>query len=237
MMQIEYDDVKDFYNEHIDCWNDDLFSKMTTSFIDDYVNAYVRTLTEEDVVLNAGSGGKTYTTRASMVHVDIAENTLVGCSNAYVCNILDLPFEHRTFDCVICVGTVINYCEIEKALAELSRVSKDEAYLILEYERSGSGFLENGIRNLDRVVFNHEYFDVPHKNLLYSDELVKSILEKNGFHILEAKYFNTSIPWLERYISDDLAHKLVFLEDIMQKITYFSRYSHNCILLCRKRKV
>lgn len=234
MLHIDDNEVRKFYNEHMDCWSDDLFSKMTTAFIDRFVNSIVRDLSDEDVLLNAGSGGKTYYTNASIFHVDIAENTLTNCKNAYACNVIDMPFSNETFDCVVCVGTVINYCNLEDALAEISRVSKHESILILEYERSGTAFLNKEKRNIDKVVFNHEYFDIPHKNLLYSDELVHRILKQNGYEVLIMEYFNTAIPWLEQYFSDNIAHKLVFLEKLMRKISVFSKYSHNSILVCKK---
>jgi len=146
---IDYNSIRDFYNMHTECWGNDLFSKMTTSFIDRYVNKRVANLSAKQLVLNAGSGGKTYKTQARQYQIDIAKNTIKNRANAIVGNIIDMPFKSGMFDVVICVGTVINYSEAEKAIKEFRRVSKDNAILIIEYERSQSGLIKEPERGGD----------------------------------------------------------------------------------------
>lgn len=230
---LDYQQIRAFYNQHTNCWSNDLFSQMTTSFIDKYVNKIVKKLDKNQILLNAGSGGKIYNTKAIQYHIDIAENTLQNIEHAFVGNIIDLPFEENSFDCIICVGTVINYCEIEKAIQEFQRVSKKDALLILEYERSGSGLIAKELRNMEYSVFCHTYFDVPHKNLLYSDTFVKNVLAENGFTVLRSKKFNTTIPFLELITSEKLAHKLTAFEPIFRTLPIAKNYSHNNIMICK----
>lgn len=230
---ISYKKIRDFYNKHNNCWANDLFSQMTTNFIDDYVNKIIRNLDEKSVILNAGSGGKKYDTLLQQFHLDIAENTLTNVKNAFVGNIVDMPFDDNSFDCVICVGTVINYCEIERAIEEIKRVSKDDSILILEYERSGSGLLPKRTRNQESIVFYHNYFNEEHSNLLYSDIYVKRALNKYGFIVKKHKRFNTVIPFFERFLSEKTAHRLVFLEPLFRSIPIINLYSHNEIMICK----
>ncbi len=47
-----------------------------------------------------------------------------------------MPFNNLFFDNILCVGSVLNYCDALTALSELSRVLKPNGNLILEYESS-----------------------------------------------------------------------------------------------------
>ena len=234
MTILDYDAIRNFYNNHTNCWSDDLFSQMTTMFIDKYVGSIIGELSSESIILNAGSGGKKYKTKAKQIHLDIAEKTILQMENAVVGNIIEMPFNNETFDYAICVGTVINYCEAEKAIRELYRVLKENAFLILEYERSGSGLVNKEIRNRDLSVFVHTYFNEPHKNLLYSDQYIKGLLLDNGFTIKRSKRFNTTIPWVEMFASEKLAHSMTVIEPLLRNIPPINKYSHNAILVCKK---
>lgn len=234
MNHLNYQMIRDFYNKHTNCWSSELFSQMTTEFIDKYVNKVLGKFDVDAVVLNAGSGGKIYKTKAKQIHIDIAENTLHNIDNSFVGNIIDMPFGDDIFDCVVCVGTVINYCEIEKAIKEINRVSKEHALLILEYERSGSGLVAKKMRNEDSTVFHHTYFNEPHINLLYSDSYVNEILSRNGYYIKNLKRFNTTIPWLEMFTTEKIAHKMSTFEPIFRSIPVINKYSHNGIICCEK---
>lgn len=235
MNVLDYDIIRNFYNNHANCWSADLFSQMTTAFIDKYVQKTIAGLNSNATILNAGSGGKCYKTVATQFHLDIAEKTLSGVDNAFVGNIVDMPFIDSYFDCVICVGTVINYCEADKAIKEISRVSKRKALLILEYERSSSGLVIDELRNKDCILFHHTYFNEPHTNFLYSDFYVKSLLLSHGFKMRKIKKFNTTIPWVERFTAEETAHRLVTLEPLFRSIPFINKYSHNAIVVCQKQ--
>lgn len=230
---IDYTQIRNFYNNHVACWSTDLFSRMTTKYIDRFVNDEIRVFKEYDTILNAGSGGKVYKTVSKLVHLDIAENTLCHVNDAVIGNIVDMPFSDEVFDCVICVGTVINYCEAEKAIKEIRRILKRNALFILEYERSGSGLISSKERDEDILIFHHEYFSEPHQNFLYSDAFVERLLLKNGFKIVKESKFNVTIPWSERFVSEKVAHALTIFEPLFQKIEYINQYAHNRILVCK----
>ena len=235
MELINYDEIRSFYNQHINCWSTDLFSIMTTRFIDKYVNNFLNKLNKEEFVLNAGSGGKIYNTQAKQYHIDIAENTLKNVQNAYVGNIVHMPFDSEKFDCVVCVGTVINYCEASKAIKEISRVSKKDSFLVLEYERNGSGLIEKSSRKSDFTLFFHTYFNEKHCNFLYSDRYIENLLKEEKYSIIKSKKFNTTIPWMEMFASEKTAHKMTFLEPILRNLPIINSYSHNRIMICQKK--
>lgn len=233
--QIDTNIVRDFYNKHPSCWASDRFSQMTTKFIDKVVNNVLRSYSADSLILNAGSGGKQYKTSAQQVLMDIAENTLINVPNGIVGDVENIPFSSETFDCVICVGTVINYCDAEKAIMELSRVSKSNAILIVEYERSESGFIDENHRGDDVLVFKHKYFGEEHMNLLYSDAFVDKLLDTNGLIVLQSNLFNSTIPWAERFLSEKLTHSICGLEPLFRRIRSINVFSHNRIVICKKK--
>lgn len=55
-----------------------------------------------------------------------------------VCNATELPFEDKSFDLVFSINTLHNlYCfELEKALREIERVSKQNKYIVVESYRN-----------------------------------------------------------------------------------------------------
>lgn len=231
---IDYETIRAFYNEHNDCWSKDLFSVMTTTFIDKYVNKVLKKFDEHTLILNAGSGGKCYTTKAVQYHLDIAENTLKYVKNAFVGNITQMPFDAKLFDCVVCVGTVINYCEASKVIQEISRVSKKNSFLILEYERNESGLIEKNCRKLDCSLFFHTYFSEQHCNFLYSDRYIEELLKEQGYTVIKSQRFNTTIPLFEMFTSEKTAHKMTFLEPVLRNLPIINSYSHNRIIVCKK---
>jgi len=207
---------------------------MTTKFIDNYVKKYLLNNNQYHRILNAGSGGKKYKTQSKLYHLDIAEKTLKGVENAYAGNIIKMPFENNFFDMIVCVGTVINYCEIEKAISEINRVLKKGGILILEYERCGSAFVLPKLRNNDFTIFDHIYFGEPHQTLLYSDRYVSILLKKHGFVIKKAAKFNVALPFIEMFASEEFAHKVHFFEMLFRKLPFISNYAHNRIITCEK---
>lgn len=48
----------------------------------------------------------------------------------------DLPFAENSIDNILCVGSVLNYCDAIAAISEFNRVLKYNGHLILEYESS-----------------------------------------------------------------------------------------------------
>ena len=95
-------------------------------------------LKKTDIVLNAGCGKTTYKTCATIIYMDIIEEYISSFENHIVGSIEKIPLQDSSVDCVICVGSVINYADIQKAMSEFSRILKPNGILILEFERSNS---------------------------------------------------------------------------------------------------
>lgn len=228
--------VRDFYNSHKECWPEDCFSSNTTKFINKAVTKFINGLPANYVILNAGSGNTSYGKNIHNIYnVDIAENKVKMLPNSYVCSIESMPFNEGMFDCIICVGTVINYANIEKSLEEFQRVIKKTGFLLLEYERSGSGLINATERNKDSISFLHTYYGEPHANKLYSDKYVEKILKDCNFNLIKQNNFNTTIPFIELFSSQKFAEKIIFTDCFLSHIPYIKKYAHNRFLICKQK--
>lgn len=92
---------------------------------------------EQTVILNAGCGKTTYITPANIIYMDIIKDYVEKLPNHIVGSIENIPLEDSSVDCIICVGSVINYTDIQKSISEFSRVLK-----------------ENGILRKQRFIYN-----------------------------------------------------------------------------------
>lgn len=137
MNTVDLNEVKNFYNATPEIWAaDDQWHQWSLGQIQGYLNGI--TFSSQDSVLNAGSGGNSYNISCGeMVHVDVAEKKLEGIPNAVVSSVESMPFPDARFDSIVCVGSVINYCDAGAVIAEFSRLSKPGAVLVLEFENSG----------------------------------------------------------------------------------------------------
>ena len=126
-----------------------------------------------------------------MVHVDIAEKKLVGIPNAVVSSIESMPFPNGRFDSIVCVGSVINYCDAGAVVAEFSRVAKPGAVLILEFENSGGfEYRKEACYKESAAVVTVQFQGVAHTQWLYSVPYIKSLLKAHCFSIEGKTYRN-----------------------------------------------
>ena len=188
-------------------------------------------------ILNAGSGGNDYGLCNDMCHVDIAENKIKNFKRHYVSNIKQMPFNDSSFDIVICVGSVINYCDAIIALNEIARVLKKNGILILEFENSYSfEFKDTEAFKANASIVSTQYFNQSHKMWVYSLNYITNILRNNNiavntvypFHILSslAYYYNKN---------ENKAAKYAVLDILFRYIPILRKYSGNLILLGNKK--
>lgn len=228
--------IKNFYNKHEDCWPEDCFSRNTTKFINKNVNKFLEKMSPSSIILNAGSGDTKYEKAPLYVYnVDIAEKKVCKLSNSYICSIENMPFANSDFDCIICVGTVINYADLVSSIGEFRRVIKKGGFLVLEYERSGTALVDKNVRNMDEIEFLHKYYGEAHANKLYSDTYVNKILKENNFSVLNSVFFNTAIPFIELFASQKTAENLIVLDSFLSHLPYVNKFSHNRFLICQQK--
>ena len=155
------------------------------------------------------------------------ENYIVG-------SVEKIPLPDNFVDCVICVGSVINYVDIQKTLLEFSRILKPHGVLILEYERSNSAeFLFT--KKYAKTVFMqmYHYNDQTHYLWMYNEKFVLQLAEFYNF-ICKGKYRYHGISSLlfRLGISAEYAAKFSKFDNVLQPLSY--PISHNQILILEK---
>lgn len=117
-----------------DIWHDYTY-KAIVSIVEQWLQKYTNS---EMVLLNAGSGGTEYKTNARVIHLDIVEKYISQFDNYLVGSVEKIELPDASLDGIICVGSVINYADAQRTIAEFSRLLKTNGFLILEFERSNS---------------------------------------------------------------------------------------------------
>lgn len=104
----------------------------------------------------------------------------------------DMPIADNSFDVCICVGSVINYCNVISAISEFNRILKIGGYLILDFDQSRNyEFVgaDTYNSNLDIVeTFNSGYVD---KIWVYSEKYIANTLQHYKFSIINKEYYHT----------------------------------------------
>lgn len=232
---IDREHIKEFYNKIDNVWSNDVWHNYSRYTIAKFINKHSDSLTK--IILNAGSAGNTYGIQCDeMYHVDIADEKIKNIENAVCASIDNMPFDDGFFDSIICVGSVINYCDALSSLREFCRVLRFGGDLILEYESSfGFEYIHSQNYKQDACIIETQYIESEHKQWLYSPKYINNILINEGFEIIDQTVFHILDGLLYRLVTEE---KAVFLAQKTDKFTeyipYLNKHSNNVIIYCRK---
>lgn len=235
MHQIDENQIRNFYETIPDVWpDDDEWHKYSRRQIENYIQK--QSFQKDGYILNAGSGGNDYGINYRMHHVDIAKNKIEHLPNATTASIESLPFDDKIFTEVICVGSVLNYCDAISALTELTRVLKRPGKLILEFESSwGYEHLNSPVYKKDAEIALLKYCGQMQSQWLYSYSYVSKILEELGFRIVDIYRFHiVSGLHYNKYQNENKAAPLAILDYVFRYIPFVNKHSNNIILSCLK---
>lgn len=235
MDRIDKNKVKEFYENLEDVWpQKDKWHDINQKEIKKYLHKFSL---DGCKILNAGSGGNDYDIKNDMYHIDIAENKINQTFHHVVGNIEEMPFNNESFDIVICVGSVLNYCDSLKAINELSRVLRKNGTLILEFENSYSfEYRDTSSYKSNLGIITTSYFDTPHKMWVYSLNYILDLLSENNinandiypFHILSSlSYYHNQ--------NENKAAKYAMFDKILRYIPILRYHSGNIILSGTKK--
>lgn len=235
MNKLDINEVRDFYNTTKAIWAPtDYWHQWSYNQIKKYLSKLK--ISPQEHVLNAGSGGNSYNINCDMIHVDIAEEKLKSIPNAVVSTVENMPFTSSIFNRVICVGSVINYCDASATITEFSRVLKTNGILILEFENSG-GFEYKGtpIYNKSAGVVTVKFQGKNHKQWLYSLPYIKALLKANSFSIENIfAYQICSSLALHLCGNESKAVKYARFDCMARKIPQIAAHANNYIICCKK---
>ncbi len=235
MIKVDQENVKNFYNKVSNVWGNDPWHEYSRQIIASYIAR--QTFFQNSIVLNAGSAGNDYNIDCkTMYHVDIANEKIKNIENAVVASIENLPFQKEFFDNIICVGSVLNYCDAMTAISELSRVLKPNGNLILEYESSwGYEYIGKNSYKKEACVITTEYIDTQHIQWLYSPIYISKILKSCGLLIKDKYPFHISDGIFSKFMNDQLAVRLTKFDTVIRKCFFFRKHGNNIILCCTKK--
>lgn len=240
MDKIDIYEVSKTYNAIEEIWDvNDAWHWVTHEMIKSFIQESLNKIPNFNhfKILNAGSAGNSYELiENNVIHLDIAQKKIAHLSNAILSSIEDIPIKDKIFDLVLCVGSVINYCDPIRVFQEFDRLLKNKGYLILEYESSGTlellwkkGFNEN-------LVLTDTFYNGGTERLwYYSEKFIKEIALNYNMHIFAQDRCHTLSPLVYRFLKDEiLAARFAKYDKVCQRIPLMNKLASNVIYLLQK---
>lgn len=190
------------------------------------------------LTLNAGSGGNDLGMgSANMINLDLSAVGISLQRNPVVANIESIPLADSRTDTIVCVGSVINYCDAAAAISEFSRVLRDDGYLFLEFESSRSAEL------MVQPAFGQsaavaETFCAARQEAVwvYSLEYIRNLLHSARFQVLVTTPIHVVSPWALLLLKNlKIAAAFARLDPLARRIPLARRWASNYLLLCRRK--
>ena len=235
MERLDINKVRALYESIEEVWpRDNLWLQYTKTNIEKYISRH--SFDKQSYILNAGSGGNTYNLSNRMHHVDIVKELIESFPEHTVCSIEKLTLDASLFSDVICVGSVLNYCDLFATASEFSRVLKKGGRLIVEFDSSCSfEHLFNKEYNQSVALIEIPYTDKLSIQWIYSPSYVKKVLEKAGFRIAQTFRFHyMSGLHYSKYKNGDAATAYARFDAICRYIPCINLHSNNVIYTCIK---
>lgn len=214
---------------------DDPWHTLTHEYVTAQVQNFLAVSTSsESQILNAGAADTRYACIGTVYDCDIAEKKLSTSQHPIHASITELPCQSGSFDFVICVGSVLNYCDAVKAISELSRVLRSGGRIILEFERSHSAeFLFTKHYGQDVFRKHYLYGENTHSLWLYSEAYIDKILNSHSLRIDNKLRFHTVSSLVARFTQNEAkAARLMRHDHWLRKLSAF--LAHNVIYVIHK---
>jgi|ERR1043165_7089835 ubiquinone/menaquinone biosynthesis C-methylase UbiE len=243
MQQIDIKEVAKKYNGIETVWDsNDKWHLITHKMIKDFIWSASSEITQwhKLKILNAGSCGYSYgLDEQNITHIDIAEQKLVNIKNAIVGSIEDIPLSRESIDMIICVGSVLNYCDPVKVLSEFKRVLAKDGYLILEFENSRTfELLGKSSFNKRAALVETFYHGQKEKLWFFAESYIRELGELNGFEITKIARCHILSPLVYRFSkNENFASKYSKWDHFCSRVPYLRNFSSNTVFLLRKQNV
>ena len=135
--------VRARYNDPTNYTREDGWHRLTGIEIQRQMTYFWQSKGKADwLVLNAGAGDfKLALQTDKVINLDISETRVSVQRNPVVASVEAIPLPDNRVDVLVCVGSVINYCDAANAISEFARVLRPGGYLLIEFESSRSAEL------------------------------------------------------------------------------------------------
>jgi len=231
--------IKTRYKKIKEIWDtSDKWHYKTKIEIEKFINKCIQknNLSKKSIV-NLGSAGNSYGFNDDFVfHVDLVEDKIKNKKNYIVSNIENIEI-NSLFDGILCVGSVINYCDLFAVLEKCSRLTKKGGFLILEFENSKSlEFIGTNHYNRPSSFVSTFYQGETENLFVYSENLIKTTLNEYGFTVNNIHRFHILSPLLLKLKKNpNNAGRLIVFDSICRLIPALKKHSSNVIIYAQKR--
>ena len=142
--------------------------------------------------------------------MDIISEYVENEPNYIVGSLEDIPIEDNSVEFIICVGSVLNYCDAIRSINEIKRVLKKNGKALIEFERSNSA----------EFLLTKDYG---------SAVFLKKYNYNNGFKIENTYRFHVLSSLIYKLgVSEKESSKYYKLDDSFQLLSY--PFAHNVII-------
>ncbi len=192
---------------------------------------------ETKLILNAGSAGHNWDlSHKNIFHIDLSRMKLQNIQYSSVANLENCPYKAHSFDIIICVGSVINYCDPYKVMDELARIIKKGGYLYLEYESSLTlELIGNQDFNAESVFMETFYRGEKESIWYYSNFLIRQLSKLYGFKVCKKRKIHIFSPLVYRLTkNENLSSKFGALDTFLRFIPIMNIFASNVMCLMKK---
>ena len=235
-MTLDQKKIAEYYNKKTDLWpTSDAWHWKTNKYISTFIDHSI-SLPDKAKLLNAGSGGNNYNLPEEIItHVDIAENLIEDNTKKIVASIEDIPLEDNSFTNIVCVGSVLNYCDPILVIKEFKRILKPQGQLILEFEKSDTLELIFSKDFGKPSVLRKTFYDGSEEIIWYfSEKYIKRLLSELDFRIDNLKRFHLTSAMIYGFTKrEKLSSKFTVFDKLLFNIPKVKTLSSNVILQAR----
>lgn len=190
------------------------------------------------MILNAGAGGNDLgLTPPPNISMDISPARISSMPNPVVASVEAIPFREDSMDIVMCVGSVINYCDAAVAISEFARVLRPGGTLIIEFESSYSAeLMTQKAYGRSAAVAETFYAGKDEVVWVYSPDYMYNLLDAAGLRPTRNIPIHILSPWM-LLITRKLraATSIAYLDRLLRNVPLLPRWASNYLVFCEKR--
>jgi SAM-dependent methyltransferase len=190
------------------------------------------------LVVDVGSGGFPQDLgHRHYVQIDIAESRLADAESGVCADAHALPLRDAAADCLLCLGSVANYCSLIELAQELGRVSEPGGMLLFHVELSNSlEYLGKAAHGSTAAFVTTHYQGKAERTWVYSDRAVRQALADAGFDVIDRRYFHVASALAYRLgLEANVAATFAFLDVLLSRLPGVGSISDGVILTCRRK--
>jgi len=233
-----YDRVTQSFSNGNPIWpENDVWHMYTRKKIEAFLFKHHYAVEDAKNIINAGSSGESYGfDESNMLHIDLAKERIENKPKYLVANLEQLPIEEAFAECIICVGSVLNYTDPLRVIKELHRVNKQDGYLFIEFECSNTLELVFTRKfNQSATIVKTFYRGNEEIIWYFSERWIKSILFSFGYEVISEDRWHIFSPLIYRITQNSsFSSKFIFLDRLLNRLPFTRQCSSNIFLLCRK---